>query len=174
MAKAGRKRKRGRRQPNGQLARSTPAIRENVLQTVVEARMRIYGLTAAQARSELAGYEIGRMALRGDFGQDYQPYIDAVYDYVMATSDYMRIKCPQQPMPRAIDYLAGRGATLRAEPSLKTVDRIVERYERKLALLEPVDSHARMVFHQIAFFDRSCETEHKHLVISCADALMGR
>lgn len=174
MARAGRKRKSGKRQPNGQLARSIASQRDDTMETVIEARMRQYGMTRAQARSQLAGYEVGRMALRGDLGQDCQPYLDAVYAYVMATADYMRIKCPQMPLPKAMDYLAGRGASLMPEPSLKTVDRIVKRYEDMAQKLRSANPAERIVFHEVAYHDRNHGDDGKRAIVNCAERLMSR
>ncbi|MDI6026737.1 hypothetical protein QBK99_11100 [Corticibacterium sp. UT-5YL-CI-8] len=183
MAKAGRKRKQGvKRQPNGQASRSAPLMREKVKATVIDARMRQHGLKSDAADSQLAGYAIGRMALAGDFGRDWQPAITAVEDYVMAVADYMRIKCPLEPMPKAMDYLAGKGTSLRPEPSLKTVDRIVRNYEAMTTLVASVDGltpmekgrrfRERIMFHEAAFHDRLCGTEGKQAVISCVGRLM--
>lgn len=169
MAKAGRKRKQSiRRQPNGQPYRGND---EKPVDTVVAVRMRMYGLTKQNAGTELAGYEIGRMALRGVFGAEYQPAVDAVYEYVTAAADYLRIKSPMHPIPKAMDYLAGRGASLAPEPSLKSVQRIEEKYDRLLAKLNRADPQDRIIFHEIAFHDRNHGMRGENAVKSCVEAL---
>lgn len=173
MARAGRKRKQGvKRQPNGQPSRSVYREEEAALTTVVEARMRLYGISKERAKLDLAGYEIGRMALAGVFGDNPAPYIAAVQEYVTATADYMRIKNPQQPFPRAMDYLAGRGASLKAEPALKTVDRIERRYEQLHARLRRADANDRIRFHEVAFHDRMCGVDWQQSVVRCIEWLM--
>ena len=172
--RAGRKRKLGiTRQKNGQPSRVTAIIRENTKETVIGARMRQYGLSAANADTELAGYAIGRMALAGHFGRDYQPSLDTILDYVTAVADYMRIKWPSAPMPKAMDYMAGRGTSLAAEPSLKTVERIERRYWDLSRKLEKADAEYRMWFHEAAFHDRLCGERAEQAVIICVKVLRG-
>lgn len=171
--RAGRKRRIGiQRQPNGQPARDTNEQHESSRAVAVEARMRQYNMPKHMAETELAGYAIGRMALAGSFGRNYQPSLDAVYDYVCATAEYMRIKCPQHPLPQAMNYLAGRGSSLAPEPSLRAVDRIEARYEhllKKLALAPAMD---RIWFHEAAFHDRLNGERGERAVIVCASLLM--
>ena len=172
--RAGRKRKASiKRQPNGQPARVTAVIRENTKETVIGARVRQYGLSAANADTELAGYAIGRMALAGHFGKEYQPSLDAVLDYVTATADYMRMKWPSAPMPKAMDYMAGRGTSLNPEPSLKTVERIERRYWDLSVRLGNASAESRMWFHEAAFHDRLCGERAEQSVIICVKVLMG-
>ena len=172
--RAGRKRKLGiKRQPNDQPERITAIVRENTKETVIGARMRHYGLSAANADTELAGYAIGRMALAGHFGKDYQPSLDVILDYVTAVAEYMRIKWPSHPMPKAMDYIAGRGTSLKAEPSLKTVERIERRYWDLSKKLENAASEHRMWFHEAAFHDRLCGQPAEESVIICVKVLQG-
>ena len=171
--RAGRKRRIGiKRQPNGQPARDNSEQKETARAVAVEARMRLYSMPKHLAETELAGYAIGRMALNGSFGRDYQPYLDAVYDYVCATADYMRIKCPQQQMPKAMNYLAGRGSSLAPEPSLRAVDRIEARYDHLLQKLQSAAGMDRVWFHEAAFHDRLNGERGEKAVIACAVALM--
>lgn len=172
--RAGRKRKAGvKRQPNGQPSRVTAIMRDNAKETVIGARIRQYGLSAANADTELAGYAIGRMALAGHFGKDYQPSLDAIHDYVTKTANYMRIKWPSAPMPKAMDYMAGRGASLMPEPSLETVERIERKYWEVSAKLGNADAECRMWFHEAAFHDRLCGERAERCVIICVKVLLG-
>lgn len=101
MAKAGRKRKHGRREPNGQLSRRAAEVmlRENeterqIMDTVISARCRRFGVTDAVARNPLAGTAVGRMCLARELTMDQydaaQRYLDARKAYhgaIMAKSD---------------------------------------------------------------------------------------
>jgi len=169
MAKAGRKRKIGvKRYPNGRPYQEP----ENIKATCIDARVRQFGISKAMADTELAGYAIGRMALAGEFGADYTPAITAVYEYVTATADYMRIKWPMQPMPKAMDYMAGRGSSLAPEPSLKSVERIEKRFEGMQAKLAPLRSNYRMYFHDAAYHDRLSDEFAREAVKVCISRLM--
>lgn len=175
MAKPGRKRKAGiKRYPNGQPHKGTlDEQKDNAKATVLGARVRIYGLSKLDADTDLAGYEIGRMALAGMFGRDdRQRALSAVSSYCEAIANYMRIKVPTMPIPKAMDYLAGRGLSLREEPSLKSVDRIVKRYDEMKDALAPASGIERMHFHEVAFHDRSCGTDAQQSVIRCVKLLM--
>jgi len=62
----GRKRKAGRRHPCGKLVRaSVGETQREALATVLEARQRHYGVTAAQAKDERLGTALGRLAFAG-------------------------------------------------------------------------------------------------------------
>jgi hypothetical protein len=177
-SRAGRKRKTGiKRQPNGQPYR--PPVDER--EVAVDARMRQHGLSKDEATQVLAGYAIGRMALYGHFGAHYQPAIDAVDAYVNAVADYMRIKHPQMPFPKAMDYLAGKGSSLRPEPSLKTVEKIEKRYAfyvgqeangRMTGILYRADAPDRMRFHEAAFYDNVRDEKSMEAVKRCVKVLL--
>src|SRR5690242_7482375 len=109
MARAGRKRKHGvKRQPNGQPVRSQHSMEEDAMSVVIDARRRFYGLGKDNAKSDLAGYVIGRMALKGHFGESYMWAINIVEDYCRTVADYSRLKLPMSPIPKAMDYFAAR------------------------------------------------------------------
>ncbi len=171
MARRGRKRKPGPRYPSGALVRAE--IREDVRETVIETRMRQFGYSRERAKNDLAGFAIGRMALEGWFGASWLDALTAVQHYCEATADYMRLKCPQQPIPKAMDYLAGRGTSLAPEPSLKVVDRVEKRYlGMRNKLVNGVDGVARIRFHEAAYFDRVGGDECKADVVACVQVLM--
>lgn len=164
------------RQPNGQPARSRARMREAARATVTAARMRQYGLTKEQAGSDLAGFAIGRMAISGAFGKDYRPALDAIQEYVLAVSEYMRLKFPTMPHPKAMDYLAGRGHSLTTEPSTRRVEYVEKRYDHycgKEGVLTRVDGLSRMAFHNTAFHDQIPSLEAQKGVKVCVDALLG-
>lgn len=143
--------------------------------------MRQHGLSKDDATQVLAGYAIGRMALYGHFGAHYQPAVDAVDAYVNAVADYMRIKHPQMPFPKAMDYLAGKGSSLRPEPSLKTVEKIEKRYAyyvgqepngRMTGILYKADGIDVMNFHNAAFHDNIQSHEAVESVKRCVKVLL--
>lgn len=171
MAKAGRKRKQGiKRQPNGQPSRV--GMEDKAKATVIGARMRLYVLTPKQADTDLAGYVVGRMVLGGVFGRDWTRSVDAVKDYCEATADFMRLKWPNWPIPKAMDYLAGKGSSLAGDPSFKLVDRVEKRYEALIRKLDRADGVDRMYFHEAAFHDRSYGEKSDLAVKSCVDCLL--
>lgn len=171
MAKAGRKRKAGiKRQPNGQPARI--GMEDKAKSTVIAARMRLYVLTQKQADSDLAGYVIGRMVINGVFGRDWSRSVEAVKDYCEATADFMRIKWPNWPIPKAMDYLAGKGTSLSGDPSLKLVSRVEKRYEGLIRKLDRADGIDRMYFHEAAFHDREYGEKSEIAVKACVDILL--
>lgn len=172
-SKEGRKRKIGvKRQPNGQPYRPPADPRE----VVTIARMRQFRISKEYARKQWAGYEIGRLALRGVFGTDSeaQMAIDAVEHYVMTAAAYLRLKSPQYPLPKAMDYLAGRGASLDSDPSDRQVKAIADQYQAIHVKLGKASGLDRMIFHEIAFHDRTCRTDQIQAVKNCIGALLGR
>jgi hypothetical protein len=77
MAKAGRRRKPWQRAPSGELSRSGAAVaarsaesEADALSTVVEARVRLYGMTPEVAKSQEAGSLVGRMLLARELRAD--------------------------------------------------------------------------------------------------------
>jgi hypothetical protein len=72
MAKGGRKRKQGKREPNGQLSRKAEHMQERravdeevAMSTGKKARERVHGVAAEHSGTELAGSVIGRLYLAG-------------------------------------------------------------------------------------------------------------
>lgn len=171
--RAGRKRVQGvEREPNGRAKRNPTEVQEAARETVTMDRMKRYGLTRPEAQTSLAGYAIGRMALKGELGDDWKERLDAIESYVEATADFLRIKYPMHPMPKAMDYIVGKGQSLKPEPSLKLVNKIVGRYERLYAILCQANGIERMHFHNAAFDDRLNSEEAKKAVRYCAELLM--
>ena len=160
----GRKERLGiKRQPDGRPAQMSERQRqEDTMSVAVHARVRVHKIKPKDAVDQLAGYAIGRMALKGHFGptrDDYQDALNAVEDYVRAVADFMRIKYPMMPMPRAMDYLAGRGMSLKSPPSLQLVDRIERSYEAMIGRLDGTSGIDRMYFHDAAFHDMDPKTD---------------
>ena len=171
MGKAGRKRKIGaKRYPDGTVHRH-----EDVRCVVVGARQRQYGYGKKRALEPWAGFEIGRLALAGHFGSDHeaQKVLDIVKDYVEAATAYLRLKSPQYPLPKAMDYMSGRGASLNSDPSNRQVQAVVDRYQALVDRLAKVDGLDRIAFHEVAFHDRSCGANRIQAVKDCVLALRG-
>lgn len=161
------------REPNGRAQRSSARMAEQARATVIDARMRLLGLSKKDAEDPLGGYAIGRMALAGDLGRDYQPAIAAVQNYVEAVAAFMRLKHPQMPMPKAMDYLGGRGASLGDDPSPEAIERIENRYYRFTDRLGRVDGISRMAFHRAAFHDDNSAPNTREAVKTCVAVLLG-
>tara|TARA_R110000868_G_scaffold40237_2_gene139068 strand:- start:104 stop:682 length:579 start_codon:yes stop_codon:yes gene_type:complete len=78
MAKAGRRRKPGqRRAPSGEISRAAAVVaarsaesEADALSTVVEARVRLYGMTPEVAKSQEAGSLVGRLLLARELRAD--------------------------------------------------------------------------------------------------------
>ena len=151
-ARRGRQRKSGAREPNGRLQRDPLA--ESIAETRstnIQARMAMHGLTLIQAGEALAGYEIGRMYLRGQITKGDADICD---DYVKVVARYMQLTSPGRPFPKAMDYLQAKG--FGAEPPQETIDAIRKAYTRWLKPLtgegSTIVQHV-MAFHDVAFFD---------------------
>ncbi len=146
----GRIRKQGDREANGRLQR------ESVTETkadAIQARMRQHGLTLAQAGDRLAGYEIGRLYLRGQLDlvdvEVCDSYVEVVARYAMLTN-------PQYPFPQAMNYVAtikGIGG----DPSQDYIDRARKAYASWYAPLAKCDGLSVMAFHNVAFFDHPAQ-----------------
>lgn len=143
----GRPRKNGSREANGR------PKRESVAETrseAIQARMRQHGLTVAQSGERLAGYEIGRLYLRRQLDL---VDVEVSDDYVQRVADFMSLTNPQQPFPKAIDYIMtvrGQGG----EPSQDAIDRVRSRYIEWNNALKDCRAEARVAFHGVAFFDK--------------------
>lgn len=144
----GRIRKQGAREANGQLQR--PSVAE-IRHSTVEARMRQHGLTLVQAGDRLAGYEIGRLYLRGKIDL---VDVEVCDDYVQTVARFMVLTNPNHPFPKAMDYLATKG--IGGEPSS---DQITTARKRYAEWLEPLTGPSSaviphvMAFHEVAFYD---------------------
>lgn len=133
MAKAGRRRKSGRRQPNGQLARPAAKARErDARRTAIEARTRVHGVDRAVAHDQKAGYVLGRLALAGHITDALHDagivWIEIVHAFSLANEIPMRT-------PKAVDLNAVRGKVLSGGLSAATRARIRARYDEGFATL---------------------------------------
>ena len=112
--------------------------------------MRQHGLTLVQAGDRLAGYEIGRLYLRGKIDL---VDVEVCDDYVQTVARFMSLTNPQHPFPKAMDYLAAKG--IGGEPSADQINRTRKAYSEWVAPLEQCESAARMTFHGVVFYDHS-------------------
>lgn len=159
----GRIRKPGPRESNGKPQRPTVA---EIRASTIQARMRQHGLTLAQAGERLAGYEIGRLYLRGQIDL---VDVEVCDDYVQTVARFMALTNPQHPFPKAMDYLAAKGIGGEA-----SADQIATARKRYADWLEPLTGLNSMVlphvmaFHDVAFYDRPAlgRIEHVRLCIA--------
>lgn len=113
MGRAGRKRKIGKREPNGQLSRrkSDKQVRRSIEQADImfvarDARERIHGVAKENSGTELGGTAIGRMFLRGIIGRRHLDAAKAIADRRDAYSRAIGIgRCE----PQAVDLNAVHG-----------------------------------------------------------------
>lgn len=99
MARAGRKRKAGQRQPNGQLKRDYNA--DKLRAAVVDQRMKHFRLTKEQALSDKAVSAIGRAQL---YGQITEAQYQAGEEYLRRWVKHALVMGIPMPSARAIDY----------------------------------------------------------------------
>jgi hypothetical protein len=147
-ARRGRIRKAGEREASGKLQRQSVA---EIRHTTVEARMRQYGLSLVDAGDRLAGYEVGRLYLRGQIDL---VDVEVCDDYVQTVARFMSLTNPQHPFPKAMDYLMtikGQGG----EPSADQIEQVRKRYTEWLEPLKRCDGRSSMIFHGVVFYDHS-------------------
>lgn len=162
----GRPRKNGAREPNGRPQR--PSVAE-IRSSTVYARMRQHGLTLVQAGERLAGYEIGRLYLRGQIDL---VDVEVCDDYVQTVARFMALTNPQHPFPKAMDYVAtikGIGG----DPSDQEIATVRSKYDVPSKFLTDAKNGVRdhlMAFHDVAFFDSPVGSRFKKIV-AVLDAL---
>lgn len=160
----GRTRKQGAREPNGRPQRESVS---EIKADVIEARMRQHGLTLVQAGDRLAGYEIGRLYIRGQLDLID---IEVCDDYVQVIARFMALTNPQHPFPKAIDYVATIKG-LSSDPGQEYVNRVRKAYANWIAPLQDCGGLARMAFHEVAFHDMPCPPAKLGQVKECIGAL---
>lgn len=101
-SKAGRPRKEGPREANGQRVRSyvKAESERSAVETAIEARKRVFGMTEAQAKDPDAGSVIGRMRMEGRLSRDQ---LDAAQRFIEVTNGWQRSidSKPHHNQPRA-------------------------------------------------------------------------
>lgn len=123
MAKRGRKRRQNvEREPNGRVSRKEQA--KQVKETVVEARMRQYDLKEDAAVLDLAGYSLGRLALRREVSETE---LEAGNRFALDAARYFRLAGIPFPSPRSAS-IGGAGGRSVYEPDRETVQGAANRW----------------------------------------------
>ncbi len=145
MAKAGRKRKAGKREANGKLSRrvvdkqARRSIDEQSAMSVgKEARQRVHGVSAADSGTELAGSVCGRLLLQGSINRQQ---MDAAIAHQEAYAAFHRaIDAPAQP--RAVNIGAATGGSGR-DLSPEQCAKAKKRWKDAKAVLVDLDTAQR-------------------------------
>jgi hypothetical protein len=136
----GRKRKAGKRHPCGKLVGPTKGeTQAQILATVVEARQRHYGVSAAQARDQRLSSALGRLAFTGAITQQQyeagQKFGEVYHRHHLVTG---------MPLPRptsVADVMANTGVFggCGEPPADDLVDKVRDHYRAALQVLKTCD-----------------------------------
>jgi hypothetical protein len=115
MARGGKKRRTGKREPNGKLSRrivdkqARRSIDEqSTMQVAKEARQRVFGVSEADSATELAGTVCGRLFLAREITQQQ---LDAAKAFAETYATYQRaMNSPRPPKAVEIGGITGGGA----------------------------------------------------------------
>ena len=128
MARAGRKRKQGKREPNGRVQRDYANAQAYANQhVVIDARRRHLGLTEKQAKSEDGGHTAGVLHLRK---QITEKQLDAADRYAKAYTRIFKLKGWPSPHPKVASYaemIAGQASGY--EPDAEEIARAVAQWD---------------------------------------------
>lgn len=140
----GRKRKPGNRHPCGKLVRpSTGETQAQILATVVEARQRHYGVSAAQARDQRLCSALGRLAFTGAITQ--QQY-EAGQKFGEVYHRHQVVTGMPLPSPSSVAGLmasAGVFGGCGQPPADDVVERVRRHYDDALQVLNRCDQNRR-------------------------------
>lgn len=148
MARAGRKRKYGRRQPNGQLSRERAVQREDILATVrSQPHRRRFGKNFTDQKAEC---ELGRLCMDGIIvdtqyraGEGYRALVIAMRRAIMAPS----------PDPTSMDMNGGARATA-ANMDDRGDNAARSRYADAFCALADAGRDAVLAVNDIAIYDK--------------------
>lgn len=140
MGKPGRKRRTGKREPNGKLSRrvvdkqARRSIDEQAAMHVgKEARERVHGVRSEDSGTELAGTVCGRLLLQGSINRQQ---LDAATELQSAYAAYQRaIDAP--PLPRAVNIGGASGSA--PEMSTAQCAKAIGRWKAAKAVLVGLD-----------------------------------
>lgn len=122
-----------------------------IMATVLAYRKRVDGLSEADAKRNEAGYELGRMMLRGQItGRQHE----AGCSYALLVSDYQRAIGFPPPYPQGIDLGAARGLSLTAEPDAARVRRTVNQYMQSITAISDAGRAADKAVREVCVYDR--------------------
>lgn len=120
--------------------------------TVLAYRARAVG--EADAGRNEAGYELGRMMLRGQItGRQHR----AGCEYALLVADYQRAIGLPSPYPQGIDLGATRGLSLGSEPDAARVRRTVNQYMQSITALSGAGRAAERAVREVCVYDRSMQ-----------------
>lgn len=125
-----------------------------IMSTVVEYRKRSMpaGTPDKDIRSAAAGYELGRLLLKGVLdGRLHR----AGCDYASIVDRYQRIKGYPSPFPQGMDLSAIRGGESNGEIPSEVVKRVSNEYMRILTVLADVGVVATREVREVCLFDRA-------------------
>jgi hypothetical protein len=138
----GRKRKPGKRYPNGRLTREE--TEREAMSTVLDARRRQFGVSLKEAKDERLGTALGRLAFRGLISE-------AQYQAGVVFADLYRqhnaIVGLPMPNPRSVAGLLiheGIFGASPSEPVLEVIDKVKRRFEEATSALDACDWEHRM------------------------------
>lgn len=159
MAKAGRKRKSGKREKNGQLSRrkTDRQVRRSieqadVMHVVRSARERVLGVAREASGTELGGTAVGRMYLRGMIGRRHLDVAKIIADRREAYSKAVGLGKSE---PQAVDINAVHGRSL-SEMSREIAEVHIEKWDQVVKSLDAVGrrGHLYAVVWSIVISDR--------------------
>lgn len=139
----GRKRKAGKRLPCGK--RSRAENRKDVMATVLEARRRHYGVSAAQAKDERLGTALGRLAFAGYISADQYAAGENYGEIIARNRAIMGLPTDQ---PRSVtgilinEGIFGGGAP---DPDPELVAKVRKQAAAAILVLKAADSDARSI-----------------------------
>lgn len=117
--------------------------------TVLAYRRRMVG--EADAGRNEAGYELGRMMLRGKITARQHR---AGCEFAQLVADYQRALGFPPPYPQGIDLGAARGLALGGEPDAAKVRRTVNQYMRSITVVAQCGRAADNAVREVCVFDR--------------------
>jgi hypothetical protein len=119
--------------------------------TVLAYRKRVMGLPEEDARRNEAGYELGRMMLRGQITSRQHR---AGCDYALLVADYQRAIGFPPPYPQGMDLGAARGLSLVAEPDQVRLRRTVNQYMQSITAIADAGTAADRAVREACVYDR--------------------
>ncbi|WP_417229671.1 hypothetical protein [Brevundimonas sp.] len=136
----GRKRKAGKRHPCGKLVRPTKGeTQAQILATVVEARQRHYGVSAAQARDQRLSSALGRLAFTGAITQQQyeagQKFGEVYHRHQVVTG----LPLPSPSSVAGLMASAGSFGGSGDPPDIDLIERVRRHYDAALRALKDCD-----------------------------------
>lgn len=177
----GRKRKPGKREPNGQLSRRIADMQQrnadafdrqerDIIGVGLEARQRVHGVHKDNSRDQMAGCFVGRLCLQGEVSR---AQYEAAMTYLEEWHDNLRaIGAATPPQPSALDPNATRGRGVGEEDVAKVRQRIA-RWKASVAAVQERQIELRGAGALVAAMDYCVlrDEAHPHLIGSVREAL---